>query len=481
MDRIYYTDNDERKRRRQERVKQGDETASSHYETSINLKLIVIENEDKVMMVQTMNNICKTKTILKEFGDSLESALKKLTIYKKYFRGNPFINRAIIEAESFGLIKDADDKHSVLGKNIEHEAETISKANLANNKLAIFHGFLFVMCITIIHPCLMGYMKNKIKVEPQYGGYMTAVTNVAGIVGALAMNIWTNKNYKSAILFCDLCVAFSFVLYIASGFLSSTWVMLISRLFLGFGSGKVISRRYVLHYSPETMVRKFSMEYSAAMGMGGAFGPFSQFLLTYLPDYSIDFMGRKLEFDQYTYPGYFAMLLMFIHFALVFLFFSDPYNKDFYKTEEDKQKSNEVQLVNIKTQTLNESKEKLIQPDTTGKKPQDNFNRYEDIKGDKKEEKALSRHGESRGSNKKKVSSLQNVKVVLAVVITSLCIIRVTTDTIFSCLPFYILTVINAAPKAIPGQVKVPTAGPVSHDKDRLTPLIITLGQVCGN
>jgi hypothetical protein len=219
------------------------------------------------------------------------------------------------------------------------------------------------------------------------------------------------------------------------------------------------------------MVRQFSMEYSATMGIGGAFGPFAQFLLTFLPDFSFEIFGKQLTLNEFTYPAFFALALLAFHFFLVSVYFQDPYKKGFYKTEEEK--NSDAQRISIQS-IKNDPKEKLIINTTESKAEKtdetDNFNRYEDIRKSQvaeKDEQGLVRH--IRGQTaKKKVSSLQNVKIVLGLVVFSLCVVRITTDTIFSCTPFYIGEIYNSA------------IDKKDHSKDRLTSLIFTIGQVGG-
>ncbi|KAA8522335.1 hypothetical protein F0562_013304 [Nyssa sinensis] len=102
------------------------------------------------------------------------------------------------------------------------------------------------------------YMVNTYIIVPTADDYSTslgAAATVCGIViGAMAVaqvfssvyfSAWSNKSYFRPLVFSSIVLFVGNTLYALAYDLNSIWVLLIGRLFCGFGSARAVNRRYI--------------------------------------------------------------------------------------------------------------------------------------------------------------------------------------------------------------------------------------------
>ncbi|XP_010540498.1 PREDICTED: SPX domain-containing membrane protein At4g22990-like isoform X2 [Tarenaya hassleriana] len=175
------------------------------------------------------------------------------------------------------------------------------------------------------------YMVNTYIVVPTADDYsmsLGAAATVCGIViGAMAVaqlfssvyfSAWSNKSYFKPLIFSSIVLFVGNLLYALAYDFNSISVLLIGRLFCGFGSARAVNRRYISDCVPLKIRMQASAGFVSASALGMACGPALAGLL------QTKFKIYKLTFNQDTLPGWVMAVAWLIYLVWLVVSFREP-------------------------------------------------------------------------------------------------------------------------------------------------------------
>ncbi|KAL6986154.1 hypothetical protein U1Q18_019522 [Sarracenia purpurea var. burkii] len=178
------------------------------------------------------------------------------------------------------------------------------------------------------------YMVNTYIVVPTADDYsmrLGAAATVCGIViGAMAVaqvfssvyfSAWSNKSYFKPLVFSSIVLFVGNVLYALAYDLNSIAVLLIGRLFCGFGSARAVNRRYISDCVPLKIRMQASAGFVSASALGMACGPALAGLL------QTNFKIYKITFNQDTLPGWVMAAAWLIYLLWLCISFKEPWRE----------------------------------------------------------------------------------------------------------------------------------------------------------
>ncbi|MCD7450466.1 hypothetical protein HAX54_006536, partial [Datura stramonium] len=175
------------------------------------------------------------------------------------------------------------------------------------------------------------YMVNTYIIVPTADDYsmsLGAAATVCGIViGAMAVaqifssvyfSAWSNRSYFRPLVFSSIVLFVGNVMYALAYDLKSISILLIGRLFCGFGSARAVNRRYISDCVPLKLRMQASAGFVSASALGMACGPALAGLL------QINFKIYKLTFNQNTLPGWLMAFAWLIYLIWLWMSFKEP-------------------------------------------------------------------------------------------------------------------------------------------------------------
>ncbi|EEF51082.1 SPX domain-containing membrane protein At4g22990 isoform X2 [Ricinus communis] len=189
------------------------------------------------------------------------------------------------------------------------------------------------------------YMVNTYIIVPTADDYSTmlgAAATVCGVViGAMAVaqvfssvyfSAWSNKSYFRPLVFSSIVLLVGNLMYALALDCQSIALLLVGRLFCGFGSARAVNRRYISDCVPLRIRMQASAGFVSASALGMACGPALAGLL------QTHFKIYKLTFNQVTLPGW----VMAVGWLIYLIFLSFTFREPLHETE----MSNEAQESN---------------------------------------------------------------------------------------------------------------------------------------
>lgn len=214
----------------------------------------------------------------------------------------------------------------------EDEVREPSNMNLINIWLCILQTFIITMAYGVTVPITKDYM-SSCHSDGDLSGIVLSLNSFTQVLISFILSPWTNYQFKVPAALLSIVCVFSFLFYCFAGYYDNAVLILVGRLLLGIGSGKVLCRRYILQFSPRHLVRKYSLTYAAYTSFGSAAGPIACWLCSFIPEKT--FFNGFLTFNHYTTPGWLAFLLISLYTISVFLYYTDPYKAGFYKYDDE--------------------------------------------------------------------------------------------------------------------------------------------------
>ncbi|KAA8521968.1 hypothetical protein F0562_012718 [Nyssa sinensis] len=175
------------------------------------------------------------------------------------------------------------------------------------------------------------YMVNTYIIVPTADDYslsLGAAATVCGIViGAMAVaqvfssvyfSAWSNKSYFRPLIFSSIVLFVGNILYALAYDLNSIWVLLIGRLFCGFGSARAVNRRYISDCVPLNTRMQASAAFVSASALGMACGPALAGLL------QTNFKIYMITINQNTLPGWVMAVAWLLYLLWLWISFKEP-------------------------------------------------------------------------------------------------------------------------------------------------------------
>ncbi|KAK7279892.1 hypothetical protein RJT34_24951 [Clitoria ternatea] len=189
--------------------------------------------------------------------------------------------------------------------------------NLANT-------FLYMVNTYIIVPTADDYSMS-LGAAPTVCGIVIGAMAVAQVFSSVYFSAWSNKSYFRPLVFSSIVLFIGNAMYALAYDLNSIWILLLGRLFCGFGSARAVNRRYISDCVPSKIRMQASAGFVSASALGMACGPALAGLL------QIDFKIYKITFNPDTLPGWVMAIAWLIYLTWLWLTFKEP----FRETEEN--------------------------------------------------------------------------------------------------------------------------------------------------
>ncbi|KAE8657335.1 SPX domain-containing membrane protein [Hibiscus syriacus] len=226
------------------------------------------------------------------------------------------------------------------------------------------------------------YMVNTYIIVPTADNYsmsLGAAATVCGIViGAMAVaqvfssvyfSAWSNKSYFRPLIFSSIVLFVGNTMYALAYDLNSLTVLLLGRLFCGFGSARAVNRRYISDCVPLKILMQASAGFVSASALGMACGPALAGIL------QTNFKIYKLTFNAVTLPGWVMAVAWLAYLVWLWFSFKEP-SRDFeennspHGSNSDTEKAEKSKLEKGLKQplliTLEEKKEDDEDPEADG-------------------------------------------------------------------------------------------------------------------
>ncbi|KAE8724928.1 SPX domain-containing membrane protein [Hibiscus syriacus] len=175
------------------------------------------------------------------------------------------------------------------------------------------------------------YMVNTYIIVPTADDYsmsLGAAATVCGIViGAMAVaqvfssvyfSAWSNRSYFRPLIFSSIVLFVGNAMYAMAYDMNSLTVLLLGRLFCGFGSARAVNRRYISDCVPLKIRMQASAGFVSASALGMACGPALAGIL------QTNFKIYKFTFNQNTLPGWVMALAWIVYLIWLWISFKEP-------------------------------------------------------------------------------------------------------------------------------------------------------------
>ncbi|XVF13219.1 hypothetical protein REPUB_Repub08aG0189500 [Reevesia pubescens] len=175
------------------------------------------------------------------------------------------------------------------------------------------------------------YMVNTYIIVPTADDYSTslgAAATVCGIViGAMAVaqlfssvyfSAWSNRSYFRPLVFSSIILLVGNTMYAMAYDLNSLTVLLLGRLFCGFGSARAVNRRYISDCVPLKIRMQASAGFVSASALGMACGPALAGIL------QTNFKIYKFTFNANTLPGWVMAVAWLVYLIWLWISFKEP-------------------------------------------------------------------------------------------------------------------------------------------------------------
>jgi len=162
---------------------------------------------------------------------------------------------------------------------------------------------------------LLGY-------DETHAGLIVGMTPAAVIVSSLLYSWWSSYSYKKALIFASSCCAIGNLIYAFALPCDSLTMVLAGRLMTGFGSARIINRRYIADYYNLEERTAGMAQFVSASAVGMAVGPGLAAFLSYLAPEGESHGGRWWTVE--TAPGYVMFCFWCFYLVANILFFEEP-------------------------------------------------------------------------------------------------------------------------------------------------------------
>lgn len=182
--------------------------------------------------------------------------------------------------------------------------------NLANT-------FLYMVNTYIIVPTADDYAMS-LGAAATVCGVVIGSMAVAQVFSSVYFSAWSNKSYLRPLVFSSIVLLVGNILYALAYDLNSISVLLIGRLFCGFGSARAVNRRYISDCVPHKLRMQASAGFVSASALGMACGPALASLL------ETNFKIYNFTFNEETLPGWIMALAWLLYLLWLGFFFREP-------------------------------------------------------------------------------------------------------------------------------------------------------------
>ena len=290
-----------------------------------------------------INNSKEIKTQIKELKEVLSYLNEKNTdrvnddIYEVYLKqkkthyNNIIKNKKNIDIDmqnSF-FIGQQEDYYRRLGEKQYDEEINIKTTNKNIVNLILLYVHTFIYSFFYILPYISFYfyfLKNDI--DFYYLGFILTSTHLGNFFSKIIINI-SDKYKLRFILFC-ICFLLSFTLTIFSQYFLDKKnnkkifiiINLISRFIYGFSCGRLLTRKYIMLYLPESEIKYYSLVYLIIIYIGILFGVIINFLSKKREQVKISFL--PFDIDKHLFLFGIGFVISFFYIFFILFLFTEP-------------------------------------------------------------------------------------------------------------------------------------------------------------
>ena len=298
-----------------------------------------------------INNSKRIKAQIKELKEVLSYLNEKNTdrvnddIYEVYLkqkrtRYNNIIKQKKnidIDMQNSYFINQQEDYYKRLGEKQYDEEINIkaTKRNIINLILLYLHTFIY--SFFYIMPYLSFYFYFiKHNIDFFYLGFILTITHLGNLISRIAINF--SEKYKIKYVIFIICFLLSFVLTIISQYFlqkaeydKKKFIILnlVSRFIYGFSCGRLITRKYIMLYLPESEIKYYSLIYIIIAYMGTLFGVIIHFLSTQRSSFEMTFLPFYIENYLFLFASGFIICIIYLFFFV--LLFTEPTERTMIK------------------------------------------------------------------------------------------------------------------------------------------------------
>ncbi|XP_073055694.1 SPX domain-containing membrane protein At4g22990-like isoform X3 [Primulina eburnea] len=196
--------------------------------------------------------------------------------------------------------------------------------------LNLVNTFLYMVNTYIIVPTADDYSMS-LGAAATVCGIVIGSMAVAQIFSSVYFSAWSNKSYFRPLIFSSMVLFVGNLMYALAYDLNSISVLLLGRLFCGFGSSRAVNRRYISDCVPLKIRMQASAAFVSASALGMACGPALAGLL------QTNFKIYGITFNQNTLPGWVMALGWLMYLVWLWISFIEPVHET--ETNQDRQES----------------------------------------------------------------------------------------------------------------------------------------------
>jgi hypothetical protein len=172
-------------------------------------------------------------------------------------------HRSIITMDDEPIInKIMKKKFNEKGQN-----SVLSRENRINLNLSMIHTTFYMMAYLILFPTNGTYLE-AININPIYSGLVLALTPFSSVCSTLLFSKWSDYSYKETFVFSLLCLFSGNFIYSSAYYFQSLLMICLGRTLIGFGSARILNRRYILEFLPKTLLNSYGFIYTCCGTIG---------------------------------------------------------------------------------------------------------------------------------------------------------------------------------------------------------------------
>jgi len=206
------------------------------------------------------------------------------------------------------------------------ESRPESKTPMKNSfplALNILGCFLYMQNYYIVEPSSTRYA-NALGMNDAMSGLIIGAMPWAAIISAITFSIWTNKCFRSPLIFSGLLLVSGNLLYATAFRYGSIEMALCGRFMTGLGGPRSINRRYIADTTPLAHRTAVNAAFGTATALGAALGPATAILLDNLDTvFEVPVYGA-VHLNGMTGPGFLMGILWLIFTLLLVFTFTEP-------------------------------------------------------------------------------------------------------------------------------------------------------------
>ena len=305
-----------------------------------------------------LNNSKEIKEQAKELKEVLSYLNEKNTdrvnddIYEVYLKQKKTHHNEIIKNKKnykidmqnsyFIDVHQQEDYYKRLGEKQYDEEINIKTTRKNINNLILLYLHTFIYSLYYILPYLsfyFYYIQNNI--EFYYLGFVLTSTHAGNFISKIIMNF--SENYKLRFIFSCICFILSFSLIIISEIFlhkenaedkedkedkgKKMYIIfnLISRFIYGFSCGRLMTRKYIMLFLPESEIKYYSLVYIIIIYFGILCGVLLNFLTENKEKITITIKNDLIiNIENYLVLFSIGIVIAFIYIILILCFFTEP-------------------------------------------------------------------------------------------------------------------------------------------------------------